>query len=237
MSERRGVGTFDSNEVVLLVRGTVEEVAGAFVKHKKARTWQKEVQNTPIAVAHPSYLILQIAGHPWVTIINFGGIFNSPLPKPEDAKALSRLLKRRAIYFGNSDTASATRFDLYEKGRRLEYFDAFEHVKFESTLRDPSEAPKDGAEIYRFVDRLMREQDAYASGTLRWMMRENLEAGSKCKLVLETDADEPIPVVRVDYVVTSGSAKNPLADLLAEIEAIGEANAKEVKALLKKARR
>jgi hypothetical protein len=237
MSQWRGVGTFDTNEVVLLIRGDVQKVTGAFVKHKKAKVWQKEVQDKPITIHYPSYLILQLAGHPWVTIIHFGGSLNSPLSKPEDAQALSRLLGTRGIYFGNSDTASATRFIVYEKGRILEDFNAFEDVKFESSLHDPAEAPEDGPEIYTFVDRLMRDQDAYVSGTLSWLTSANIQPGSKFQLKLETDADEPIPVVRVDYVALSESVKSPMADILAEFQSRLGIAAQASKAQKKKARR
>jgi len=234
MSQWRGVGTFNTNETVLLVRGDVEKVASAFVKHKKARVWQKEVQDKAITVHYPSYLILQIVGHPWVMIINFGGALNSPLPKPEDAQALSRLLGTRGIYFGNSDTASATRFSIYEKGRILESFTAFEDVKFESSLHDPAEAPQDGPEIYTFVDRLIRDQDAYVSGALSRLTTYNIPPGSKFQLELETDADEEIPVVRVDFVATSESMKGPAAEILAQLEAKPGILAREYKPQKKK---
>jgi hypothetical protein len=214
MSERRGVATFNTNEIVLLVRGTVEQVAGAFVELKKGKVWQKQVQDKPITVYYPSYIILQMVGHPWVTIVNFGRAGADAHPKPEDAQALSRRLKTRAIYFGNSDTASATRFDVYEKGRRLEKVEADSSVRFESTLHDPAEAPEDGPDIYTFVDRLMRDQDAYVSGTLNWRSPSTVASGANYQPELKTDFDEPIPVVRVDYVALSKSQKNPMDDLL-----------------------
>jgi hypothetical protein len=216
MSKWRGVGTFDTNESVLLVRGPVEDVAGAFVKLKKAQVWKQEMQDIPIIVYYPSCIVFQLKGHPWVTVFQLTGVGGDLGPKPADAASLSRTLGTRAIYFGNSDTASATRFDVYEKGRRLEYFELFEGIKFESTLHDPKQVPEDGPEIYPFVDRLVRDQDAWVSGTLSWLAPPSgIASGARYQIQLQTDADEPMPVVRLDYVAASALEKNPQDQMVA----------------------
>ena len=196
-AEMRGVETFDTNEAFILVRGHVESVAAAFKKHKKAKVWQKNVLGETITIADPSFLVLRMAGHPW-TLITACVTSRPSFFKPEDAKALSKAMKARAIYFANSDTASYTEYQLFEDGKRLEHFRCFEDVEFSSTARDV-EAPEDGPGIYDFVSQFMREEDAFVPACSVHLNTGWMNAGQKVKLglgdVLNDEAFE-----RIDYV-------------------------------------
>jgi hypothetical protein len=155
----RGVETFDTNDTVLLVRADVEPVADAFAKLKKAKLHRQSVLGKSVTVRDPSYMVLRLAGHAW-TLITPCARSQSSFFKSADAKALSKSLKTRAIYFANSDTASFTEYELFEAGKPLEHFRCFEDIEFTTKLRKVK-PPPDGPEIYTFVDRFIKEQDAF----------------------------------------------------------------------------
>jgi hypothetical protein len=158
LAKLRGVPTFDLEESIILVRSECRPVAAAFKKYKKLKSLVRDAVGKTVVIAEPSYLVYQVKGHKWSNISDFRFIGNSP--SPADAKALSKLLATRAIFFGNSDTSCVTQYDVYDNGKQLEYFDNFDGIKFTSRLRDV-EAPEDGPDIYPFIDEFIREQDAY----------------------------------------------------------------------------
>jgi len=164
IAECRGVASFDTNEILVLVRAPVEPVAAAFRDLRGLATWVPEVQGQTVTVSDPCYLVYRLAGHPWTIIDRYGATVGY-YPEPGDAKALSAALSTAAIYYGNSDTASAIGYELFEGGRRLERFETElgEGVEFESVLRrvDP---PQDGDGVYAFADAFLRAQDAFVPG-------------------------------------------------------------------------
>lgn len=193
LAEMRGVGTFDTNELLIFVRRPVEEVAAAFKKHRKLKTLVPNALGKTITVRDPSYLIYRLQGHAWTVIDTYcarGKYVNT-----EDAKALSKALECRTIFYGNSDTASATGYDLYDNGDRLERFYCFEDVQFESKLRK-TKAPKDGPDIYPFVERFMKAHDAFAPSWSIYFGSICNDPGDKVKLEFPA-ADE---LIRLDYV-------------------------------------
>lgn len=211
LAERRGVVTFETNELLVLVKAPVEATADAFAKHIGAKTWIKNANGKPVRTASTGYVLYQMTGHPYTTIFLYAhspGSFK--YPNEDLARALSKGLKTKAIYFGNSDTASATAFEVYENGKQLERFCCEADLEFTSTLRDESEAPEDGPDIYPFVDKVMREHDAFAPGFTSYVSRFGLEPGEKVTLDISArsmDLDveyaggvtEPV-FARVDYV-------------------------------------
>jgi len=193
VSELRGVVSFDTNEILALVLAPVEQVAEAFRKRRKAKTWAKNVGGKTVTVADPSFVVYRLKGHPWTILDCYHGRGTSL--QPADAQALSKALKTKAIFYGNSDTAGVTLCDLFDKGKRLEHFEYDEGVEFESAIRDiePPDGPDD---IYAFVDAFLREQDALAPGISTYLGGWAAKPGDKVTLdLLAADWVE-----RVDWV-------------------------------------
>ena len=189
----RGVVSFDTNELLVLVPKPVEEVAVAFQKLRKLKTWIKNARGKTITVAEPSYLVYRLKGHPWTIIDSYKGC--GTYVNESDAKALSKALRTKCLYYGNSDTASATGYDLFDKGKRLEHFLCYEDVEFESTIRQ-IEPPEAGPDIYPFVEQFMKEQDAFAPGWTTYFGAFCHKPGATIKLnVLSDDMVE-----RLDYL-------------------------------------
>lgn len=159
LATMRGVPSFDLEEMAILVRANCTQVAEAFKKRNKLKTWIRNAAGKTVTISEPCFLVYQLKGHPWV-IIN--GLFGNYVPF-EDAKALSKTLATRVIYFGNSDASCVTQYDLYENGKQLEHFDIFEGVKFSSQFRNVK-PPKDCPDVYAFVDEFFKEQDAFIPG-------------------------------------------------------------------------
>lgn len=159
IEDMRGVASFDTNEILLFVPAPVEDVAEAFKKLHKLKTWLKDARGKTIVVSEPSYVVYRLKGHKWTIVDSYK--VNGQYPDEKDAMALSKTFKSRVLHYGNSDTASATGYDLFENGKRLEHFMCYEDVEFESNVRD-IEPPEDGPDIYPFVEQFMKEQDAFA---------------------------------------------------------------------------
>ena len=164
VSELRGVASFDTNEILVLVLAPVGAVAEAFQKLRKAKTWTQNVGEKTVTVADPSFLVYRLKGHPWTIVDRYHG--HGARLQPEDAQALSKTLQTKAIFYGNSDTAGVTQYDLFENGKRLEHFVDYEGIEFESVVRDV-QPPED--DVYEFVEAFMREQDAFAPGITTYM--------------------------------------------------------------------
>jgi len=198
IAECRGVASFDTDEILLLVRAPVEPVAAAFRDRRGLATWVPEAQGQTVTVSDPCYLVYRLAGHPWTIIDRYHG--TGGYPEPGDAEALSAALRTRAVYYGNSDTASATGYELFEGGRRLERFEADDGVAFESTLRrvDP---PEDCDGIYPFVDAFLRAQDAFVPGWSVYLGGWCHRPGQEVRLDLELrEADGRRVVERLDFL-------------------------------------
>jgi ankyrin repeat protein len=185
LEDLRGAGGFDANDLWLLVRAPVEDAARAFAEGRRgAVSWERDAYGREAEVGEHCFLVFRFRGHPW-TLIRlwhserwFAGV------SPHDAREVSRLLNARAIYYGNSDTAGAVGYELYESGELLERMDfcagygdeALDDeeapdpdapegprrppLTFESRLR-PLRAEEIGPP-YDFADAFLREQDAFA---------------------------------------------------------------------------
>jgi hypothetical protein len=212
--QRRGVVTFDTDEILVLVKAPVEPVARAFVKHTSARTWVPNALGRTLTLTSHGYVLLQFSGHPYTIISLYAGFFGAAQhhPKPEHARALSETLATKAIYYANSDTAGVTAVDVYEAGRQVERLHCASDVTFTSTLRGASEYPEPGAGVYSFTDRLMREHDAFVPQLGMSYGGTGLKPGYQTKLdttarALNLDLDYPEGVAddfplfeRVDFV-------------------------------------
>jgi hypothetical protein len=199
----RGVATFDMEDAVILVRSSCAEVAEAVKKRKKLKTWVRNALGKTVTVAGASYLIYQLKGHSWVTINGFtGGNSRRQAAKAspqDDAKALSKSLATKAIFFANSDTSSVTEYDLFENGRHIEHFDDFNGINFNSQFRD-IEPPEDGPDIYTFVDAFIAEQDAFVTGWSHFLFDGwRYKKGDKVELDFGGVLNDTI-IQRLDFV-------------------------------------
>jgi hypothetical protein len=193
IAEWRGVGSFDTNEILVLVPQPVDVVAAAFQKHRKLKTRVADAAGKAVTVRDPSYVIYRLKGHNWTIIDSYQSM--GRYPDAADAEALSKALKCRTIYYANSDTAGATGYDLFEDGKRVEHLECCEGLEFESSVRRV-EGPNDGPDIYPFVERFMKDQDALAPSWSVYFGAICHKPGNKVKLDFFR-ADE---VERVDYV-------------------------------------
>src|SRR5688572_3212533 len=71
--QRRGVMTFDTDQIIVLVKEPVEQVARAFVDHSGAGTWIKDALRQTVTLRSHSYLLFQFAGHPYTIVSLFAG--------------------------------------------------------------------------------------------------------------------------------------------------------------------
>jgi hypothetical protein len=196
IADRRGVASFDTDEILLLVRAPVEPVAAAFRDLRGLATWVPEARGRTVTASDPCYLVYRLAGHPWTIIDRYRATVG--YPEPGDAKALSTAV----IYYGNSDTAGATGYELFEGGRRLERFETElgEGVEFESGLRrvDP---PEGGDGVYAFVDAFLRAQDAFVPGWSVYLGGWCHKPGQQVQLDFDpVEADGRRVVERLDFL-------------------------------------
>jgi len=160
LQSMRGVATFDTEEALVLIRATVEKVAKAYSTRAKLKTWVKHAVGKKVTVGTASFLVYQLKTHPWVTIDGFGKSHVSA----SVAKRLSKSLSTQTIFYGNSDTACVTTYEMFDDGKRLEYFETGdEGVVFESKLRDEP-PPEDGPDVETFVNDFIEKQDAFIPG-------------------------------------------------------------------------
>jgi hypothetical protein len=193
-AEWRGVGTFYTNEIILLIPHPVEVVAAAFQKLRKLKTRVANAAGKTITVRDPSYLIYRLKGHAWTIIDPYQA--RGKYVDADDAKALSKSLKCRTIHYCNSDTAGTTNYDLFDNGKRLEHFQRYPTLEFESSIRHVKAPPKGGPDSFPFVERFMKDQDALAPSWTMYFGAICHKPGDKVKLDFFPDGD----LERLDYV-------------------------------------
>jgi hypothetical protein len=197
VADLRGVETFDTNDMLLLARAPVEEVARALVAQKKLKTWHPDALGKTVSLADPSYLVLRLAGHDWSLIT--ACVFSlKSFFKPADAQALSRTLKGKVIFFANSDTGSATEYELFDAGKSLEHFRCVDDVEFKSSVRKVA-PPKDGPDIYTFVDAFIRAQGAFVPACSIHFQSGWLHARQKFTLAAQDEIPDEM-IERMDYL-------------------------------------
>lgn len=168
--------------------------------------WQKDVYNQFITVHQSATYVFQLKGHSWSIILEVGRRASGKFLTEEDTKIISEILKTKALFYMDSDSAGITQYSLFDDGILLEklYFEG-EVISFESRLRNLPEIASDGHYI---VHPLLLEQDAYVPAIQLTDSRWN-EPGD-CNLTLGEDSKLlftnllPEQVERMDYLAEKG---------------------------------
>lgn len=162
----RGLGNLDYNGFILLVRSSVEVVAGAIAKEDVR--WEPDVLGKEIVRRKDALFVYRFCGHPWSIVVGapFG---DTPLGRKghEWEKSLSRRLGVPIIAYGRSDTCCSIGYTLIEEGEVVEDFFAEDDDNrpdprtsfFKSTRRDVR-LDRIG-DIYDFVEDFFVEYDAF----------------------------------------------------------------------------
>ena len=164
MKRARGVATFDYDNGLLLVEAPVGDVAGALAKLRPGAKHIQEAGKTGITLTVQSFIVARIKGHAWTLVYDqvfkkSGGL------REQDAEEISKLLGCRAMYYGNSDTAAALVYELYDKGVLVEKMgtgEGYEIIDFESPGRGVEADSIEDATGY--VEGLFKDLDAYEPG-------------------------------------------------------------------------
>jgi hypothetical protein len=188
----RGVASFDTNEIIVLVHAPVEPVAEAFKQIRKLKNWTRSANRQFIEVADPSYLVYQLRGHVWTILDCYHGRLRMV---PDHAKTLSKTLNTKAIFYGNSDTAGVTAYELFDNGKLLEHFELGDDgVNFTSEIRN-LHAPNAGPGVYDFVDKFFKSHNALAPSWSVYLGGWHQKPGQRVQLQMDEKA-----VGRVDFL-------------------------------------
>ena len=122
-STPRGVTTFDTNDAMILVAAPVADVSAAFAARIGAKTRRENVLGEEVKLTQRCYAVWKLIDSPWTNVMKLHCRDFKHWPNAADAAALSKSLKTRAIYVGNSDTGGVTQYALYENGKAVEVFD------------------------------------------------------------------------------------------------------------------
>jgi hypothetical protein len=189
VSEMRGVVSFDTEECLVLVQAPVEDVSAAFQALRSLGIRVESAGGQEVEVGDPCFIVYRLAGHLWTVIDQYHG--RDARLDSADAEGLSRGLKTRALFYVNSDTAGALGYELFDHGNRLERLESYEGVEFESSLRDI--APPDPADVRKFVDALIRSEEAFLPGWSTYLGGWNHKPGDRVTIELPE-------VQRVDFL-------------------------------------
>jgi ankyrin repeat protein len=165
VEELRGAGSFDVNDLWLLVRAPVEDAARAFVEARGgAVKWDRDIIGRDVATSPLCYIAFRFRGHAWTLIRELRSDDWLGTVDESDAQEVSRRLGARAIYYGVSDTAGAIGYDLFEAGEPIERmsFDCSgepDDPSFTSRLRNLS--TEEIGSPFEFADAFLRDQDAF----------------------------------------------------------------------------
>ncbi len=115
----RGLYTIDYNNLILLARTRVEDLAGALARD--ASLWQQDVLHRPVVLQPNAILVFRLAGHAWSIVLD-----NPHARTPYGLigyaweKALSRRLGQPLIEYAVSDTCGSIGYILFSDGEILE---------------------------------------------------------------------------------------------------------------------
>jgi hypothetical protein len=220
---RRGRETIDYNNNVLLIRASVADVAQALAD--RTERWEQDVVGREIVLGESGAFVFRLRGHAWTVVVpNVGAAWGWALLTgiTEQTRALSDLLKTRAIYYWVGDTSGTVGYMLYENGELLEKFSGTDGGSpddtFWSRLRNPKR--RDLRKIWDFSHQFLVEQDAFEPGISFEYFIDHAEyrqrgvtslPGERVRIVNEgfsfwrTDGSRSQPSVppieRVDYLV------------------------------------
>lgn len=204
LPHRRGVFNFEAGEVLVLVRAPIHEVTPAFRKHRGAEYLLEDALGKPVEVSDPSFLIYQLTGHPWTIIDTYRCDHDASLyVGAADAAELSRALDTHAIFYANSDTAGATRYELFDRGATIQMIEVDGGIEV-ANPEGLSRLPETTDEAEACIDLWFREQDAFAPGWSTALGGWRHPAGARIMLDLGGVVDRK-DLVRLDFVALKGA--------------------------------
>lgn len=105
-------------------------------------------------VLAPGNLVSKICDNDWTIIVRslFGISWDELHDVPQEAQALSQILQTQTLDFLEEDTSSAMSYSFYDRGRKVERFEAGDWLYFESEIRPVPDnfEPFSEAESYGF---------------------------------------------------------------------------------------
>lgn len=181
------MASFDYNGTTVLARANVDDTARAFNDFRSAKRWLQNVAGQKVELADQCFFAFRLNGHLWTNILGRDRMamdfFTTQMGKMDqvalmkrfqeiqklelnrdDARELSLRLKTRAIFFGNSDTACALGYEIFENGtavEKLETDEGYKISKWESSLHTRDEV---GEKVQAWVQNMFEENDAFAPG-------------------------------------------------------------------------
>jgi hypothetical protein len=153
--EYRGIATTDYNNLLLLARTSVEQLAAAL--GDKAASWERDVMGKTVRTDGSFGWVVQLEGHPW-------SIFLHEEPnRITSAPALAKALKVPVIDYGCGDTSGTLWYRYFEKGTEVEQLVKNDREVSFSSKRRKVKTPSANA-AYGLADAFFREVDAYEPG-------------------------------------------------------------------------
>lgn len=151
---------------IFAVEGTLDSVTDEFVRLRKAKRVFRGVgigrlrKHELIGMLTP---IVELVDSGWVVVLRAMNYVTSQQLEEyrEDAKHLSKRLKRRAIAFATEDTSGMMAYELYNSGKSIEQAEwerGGEECRFTSTRR---KLPKREDYHTSFADEIFRELGIY----------------------------------------------------------------------------
>lgn len=217
LEKSRGIGSYDLNLRVILVRSSVESVAQAFTSIKRMSIWESNVYGCEVEIRRESVFVLQLKGHSWtliyvpyflvevidttkISIQEIERLMHTTLEQQldlleTDALKLSELLHTCVIFYSESDTVGIVEYCLYRDGVLAEKLSFEEGSLIELHSKYRQIEARDIKDVYKFTDETIREQDAYVP----WIdTKGNFDVGTRAFLQIEgLTSDE---IVRMDYI-------------------------------------
>lgn len=217
LQDVRGVGSYDTNLRIMLVKSSVELVAQAFISMKGMNVWESNVHGREIEIGRDSTFVLQLKGHAYslmyvpyfsaeaidptrLSIQEIEKIMYTPL-KPQfnlleaDAPVISELLDTCVIFYSASDTLGFTEYHIYKNGELEERFCFQEGSSVEFQSKSKQIETRSIKNAYKFVDEAIREQDAYIPSL---DTRGNFNVGTRVSLQVGGLASNEIE--QMDYI-------------------------------------
>jgi hypothetical protein len=204
LSQCRGIETIDRNQLIILVKESVESSARAFSLLKQMTVWERDAYNREIVINQDSTFVFKLQEHLWSIIFKASLLSNKSILLCEDAQSLSRILSTDAIYYRGSDTMGISHYHFFSNGISAEKFHYEDGTaEFHSLLRqiDVSEI-----RAYNFTNDFIQEQNAYVP----LLMLGNYPEDEKefvpgNRTILRFENLSPSEVARMDYLAENST--------------------------------
>jgi hypothetical protein len=207
-AERIGtINTGIEEDLLLLVKASVEEVARVFQKIRGARRWEPDVHGRKVSWESDIYSVFRFRDQAWTIVRHEAN--ERPVSghdvTAEDARALSREIGTEVILHDLGADAERIGYRWYRSGNLIESFGAGpnheddakeewgEPVRFRSEVRTVEDL--EAIDPLAFVDRFVRARDAFVPALPRAL------EGMKGKGTLELPGIDPEEVERLDIVI------------------------------------